>query len=239
MLSRKVIFRQLFDKTSSTYTYLLGCNKTRKCVLIDPVWEHVDRDLKLVKELDLDLIYGINTHCHADHITGTGSIKGRLPKVKSVFGKSDVIADIWMSNGEELEFGDINLTFRSTPGHTSDCMSIYCKDMESVFTGDALLIRGCGRTDFQGGSSETLYNSVHSQIFTLPEETLVYPAHDYRGQMVSTVGEEKKHNPRLSKSLDEFKHIMESLQLGLPKLIDMAVPANMKCGIGFDGYPET
>jgi len=236
MLSRKVVFRQLFDKNTSTYTYLLGCKKTRECVLIDPVWEHVDRDLQLVKELKLDLVYGINTHCHADHVTGTGAIKERLPKVKSVFAKSEVMADIWMSNGDDLEFGDgITINFRSTPGHTTDCMSLYCKEIQSVFTGDAVLIRGCGRTDFQGGSSETLYKSVHRQIFSLPEETFIYPAHDYKGRTVSTVGEEKAHNPRLSKSLKEFQEIMAKLQLGLPKMIHIAVPANVKCGIGFDG----
>jgi len=199
-------------------------------VLVDPVVEQVDRDLKLVEDLGLKLKYVVNTHCHADHVTGSGLIKRKLPGVRSVIAKdSGAKADVHVAHGDRVEFGDAFLEVRATPGHTEGCLSYVCDNM--VFTGDALLVRGCGRTDFQGGSAETLYDSVHAQIFTLPDDTVVYPAHDYKGHRSSTVGEEKRLNPRLSKSKAEFVEIMGNLGLPYPKKIDEALPLNLVCGI--------
>ncbi|XP_042463203.1 persulfide dioxygenase ETHE1 homolog, mitochondrial-like isoform X3 [Zingiber officinale] len=200
----RLLLRQLFEKESSTYTYLLAdlAHPDKPAVLVDPVDKTVDRDTNLVKELGLKLIYAMNTHVHADHVTGTGLIK-----------------------------------VRATPGHTVGCVTYVTGDGPDqphpriAFTGDTLLIHGCGRTDFQGGSSHQLYQSVHSQIFTLPKDTLIYPAHDYKGFTVSTVGEELLYNPRLTKDEETFKSIMEDLKLTYPKMIDIAVPANMACGL--------
>ncbi|XP_017638665.1 persulfide dioxygenase ETHE1 homolog, mitochondrial isoform X1 [Gossypium arboreum] len=236
----KLLFRQLFEKESSTYTYLLAdCSHPDKpALLIDPVDRTVDRDLNLVKELGLKLIYAMNTHVHADHVTGTGLIKGKVPGVKSVISKaSGSKADVFVEAGDKISFGDLFLEVRATPGHTMGCVTYVTGDgpdqpqPRMAFTGDALLIRGCGRTDFQGGSSQQLYKSVHSQIFTLPKETLLYPAHDYKGFSVTTVGEEMLYNPRLTKDEETFKNIMENLNLAYPKMIDVAVPANMVCGL--------
>ncbi|KAA3467821.1 persulfide dioxygenase ETHE1-like protein, mitochondrial isoform X1 [Gossypium australe] len=270
----KLLFRQLFEKESSTYTYLLAdCSHPDKpALLIDPVDRTVDRDLNLVKELGLKLIYATNTHVHADHVTGTGLIKGKVPGVKSVISKaSGSKADVFVEPGDKISFGDLFLEVtmisilmvRATPGHTMGCVTYVTGDgpdqpqPRMAFTGDALLIRGCGRTDFQGGSSQQLYKSVHSQIFTLPKETLLYPAHDYKGFSVTTVGEEMLYNPRLTKdevffpepsifpflwktaygtipmniAMETFKNIMENLNLAYPKMIDVAVPANMVCGL--------
>ncbi|XVE72345.1 hypothetical protein DITRI_Ditri11bG0032000 [Diplodiscus trichospermus] len=204
----RLLFRQMFEKESSTYTYLLAdvSHPHKPALLIDPVDKTVERDISLVKELGLKLIYAMNTHVHADHVTGTGLIKTKVPGVKSVISKaSNSKADILVEAGENIYFGDMFLEVRATPGHTLGCVTYVTGDGPNqpqprmAFTGDALLIRGCGRTDFQGGSSRQLYKSVHSQIFTLPEDTLVYPAHDYKGFTVSTVGEEKLYNPRLTK----------------------------------------
>jgi len=233
--AQPVIFRQLFDAQfgSSTYTYLLADPETKDAVLIDPVVELVDRDLQFVKELGLNLVYGINTHCHADHITGTGELKKKVPGMKSGIAEaSGAKADIFYKPGDTIKVGSIEIEVRATPGHTSGCISFYTKaNGGMVFTGDAVLIRGCGRTDFQEGDSTTLYKSVHEQIFTLPDSTKLYPAHDYKGRTVSTVGEEKAHNPRLSKSLEEFVEIMANLNLPYPKKIDASLPANLQCGI--------
>ncbi|OMO95674.1 Beta-lactamase-like protein [Corchorus capsularis] len=245
---RKLLFRQLFEKESSTYTYLLAdvSHSQKPALLIDPVDKTVDRDLSLVKELGLKLIYALNTHVHADHVTGTGLLKTKVPGVKSIISKaSNSKADILVEAGDKIYFGDLFLEVRATPGHTFGCITYVTGDDSDqpqprmAFTGDALMIRGCGRTDFQGGSSSQLYDSVHSQIFTLPEDTLVYPAHDYRGFTVSTMGEEKLYNPRLAKdkfhlptTLQEtFEKIMENLNLPYPKMIDVALPANMVCGL--------
>ncbi|GJM93636.1 hypothetical protein PR202_ga10207 [Eleusine coracana subsp. coracana] len=200
-VDRRLLFRQLFEKESSTYTYLLAdvADPDKPAVLIDPVDRTVDRDLNLIKELGLKLVYAMNTHVHADHVTGTGLIK-----------------------------------VRATPGHTAGCVTYVTGDTDGqpsprmAFTGDALIIRACGRTDFQGGSSDQLYQSVHSQIFTLPKDTLLYPAHDTK---VSTVKEEIAYNARLSKDKEAFKSIMENLNLPYPKMMDVAVPANLVCGI--------
>ncbi|XP_031115157.1 persulfide dioxygenase ETHE1 homolog, mitochondrial [Ipomoea triloba] len=235
----KLLFRQLFEKDSSTFTYLLAdaLHPEKPALLIDPVDKTVDRDLSLVKELGLKLIYALNTHVHADHVTGTGLIKSKVPGVKSIISKaSNASADVFIEPGEKIYFGDLFLEVRATPGHTSGCVTYVTGDGSNqpyrrmAFTGDALLIRGCGRTDFQGGSSYQLYESVHSQIFSLPKDTLVYPAHDYKGFTVSTVGEEIQYNPRLTKDKETFKEIMENLKLSYPKMMDVAVPANMVCG---------
>ncbi|KAJ8404980.1 hypothetical protein AAFF_G00329010 [Aldrovandia affinis] len=225
-----LIFRQLFESESSTYTYLLGDPESREAVIIDPVLETVERDLKLLEELELTLKVAVNTHCHADHITSTGLLKRRVVGSKSAICRmSGATADILLSEGDHITFGKHDLTVRETPGHTDGCMTLVLGDQSMAFTGDALLIRGCGRTDFQQGCSKRLYNSVHQKIFTLPEHCLVYPAHDYRGCTVSTVKEEKRFNPRLTKTLEEFVHIMAKLNLPKPAKIDIAVPANLEC----------
>ncbi|KAG5855988.1 hypothetical protein ANANG_G00002930 [Anguilla anguilla] len=227
-----LIFRQLFESISSTYTYLLGDKETKEAVLIDPVLETVDRDVKLIEELGLTLKVAANTHCHADHITGTGLLKKKLYGCKSAISRlSGANADILFSEGDHITFGKHALTVRETPGHTDGCVTFVLGDQSMAFTGDALLIRGCGRTDFQQGCSKRLYESVHQKIFTLPGHCLLYPAHDYKGQTVSTVEEEKKFNPRLTKTLDEFVHIMANLNLPKPAQIDIAVPANLVCGL--------
>ncbi|XP_067094865.1 persulfide dioxygenase ETHE1, mitochondrial-like isoform X1 [Osmerus mordax] len=238
-LEKGLLFRQLFESASSTYTYLLADTANKEAVLIDPVLETVDRDLKLIDELGLTLKMAVNTHCHADHITGTGRLKKRVLGLKSAISKhSGATADILLSEGDRISFGkhvgnipNMYLTVRETPGHTDGCVTIVTGDQSMAFTGDTLLIRGCGRTDFQQGCSKTLYESVHQKIFTLPEQCLIYPAHDYKGQTVSTVGEEKRFNPRLTKTLEEFIHIMINLDLPKPAKIDIAVPANLLCGL--------
>ncbi|XP_070822619.1 persulfide dioxygenase ETHE1, mitochondrial [Chaetodon trifascialis] len=227
-----LLFRQLFESESSTYTYLLADTETRDAILIDPVLETIDRDLKLIRELELNLKVAVNTHCHADHITSTGLMKKRSVGLKSAISKfSGASADIFLSEGDKITFGKHYLTVRETPGHTDGCVSLVSGDQRMVFTGDALLIRGCGRTDFQQGCAKKLYESVHQKIFTLPDHCLIYPAHDYLGQTVSTVGEERKFNPRLTKNLEEFVNIMNNLNLPKPKKIDISVPANLVCGV--------
>ncbi|XP_067143817.1 persulfide dioxygenase ETHE1, mitochondrial [Centruroides vittatus] len=225
-------FRQLFDGTSYTYTYLLADKNTKEAILIDPVLEQANRDVKLVKELGFDLIYAANTHVHADHVTGTGKIKTLLPKCKSVISKaSGAKADKLTVPGDVLKIGNYELEIRSTPGHTDGCVTYVLHDQKVAFTGDALLIRGCGRTDFQQGSSEKLYNSVHTQILSLPDDYTLFPAHDYNGLTSTTVKEEKQWNPRMNKNKEEFVELMKNLNLAYPKMIDVAVPANMICGI--------
>lgn len=230
----KIGMKQLFDEESSTYTYLLWDQNTKDAILVDPVDIQVDRDLAAVEELGLSLVYGVNTHAHADHITGTGLLKQKVDGLRSVISASSKAkADIHVSHGDRIVFGSRFIEARATPGHTVGCLSYVADDQSFVLTGDALLIMGCGRTDFQGGSAETLYNSVHTQLFTLPDYTVVYPAHDYKGRTQSSIGEEKKKNPRLGsgKSKDDFVEIMDNLNLAYPKRIDVAVPANMRCGI--------
>ncbi|XP_028836316.1 persulfide dioxygenase ETHE1, mitochondrial [Denticeps clupeoides] len=229
---RGLLFRQLFESVSSTYTYLLADKESKEAVLIDPVLETVERDVKLIEELGLTLKVAVNTHCHADHITGTGLLKKRVFGVKSAISRhSGAAADLLFSEGDRIPFGRYSLVVRETPGHTDGCVTLVTSDQSMAFTGDALLIRGCGRTDFQQGCAQRLYDSVHQKIFTLPGHCLIYPAHDYKGQTVSTVDEEKKFNPRLTKSLDEFVDIMNNLNLPRPAKIDVAVPANLVCGL--------
>ncbi|XP_054168785.1 uncharacterized protein LOC128966011 [Oppia nitens] len=243
LLNKRILFRQLFDRISCTYTYLLADNVSKEALLIDPVLELVDRDLNLIDELGLKLKYVANTHCHADHITGSGLIKKRLnintttttttPTVQSIISiQSGAKADIKINENDWIKCGDaVNLKVLATPGHTDGCVTYVDYENGLVFTGDALLIRGCGRTDFQQGNSGLLYDSVHNKIFTLPDNFHILPAHDYKGQWLSTVLEEKKFNPRLTKSKQEFIDIMDNLNLDLPKMIDIAVPNNLVCGL--------
>jgi len=229
---RAIIFRQMFEHVSSTYTYLLACAATKEAVIIDPVLDTVERDVTVIKEMDLKLVYAINTHVHADHITGSGHIKRRVPGVKSVIGaKAGAKADQFVNHLDKVKFGNTELEVRSTPGHTNGCITFVSHTGRMAFTGDALLIRGCGRTDFQDGSPARLYDSVHEQILSLPKDFLLYPAHDYKGFTASSVAEELLYNPRLTKSKEEFVQIMDNLKLAYPKQIDKAVPANLTCGV--------
>lgn len=225
------LFRPLLDYRTFTYTYLLADSATGDAVIIDPVYEQADRDVRLVKELGLNLIFGINTHMHADHVTGTGMIKRQIPSCKSVISKyTEAKADHYVDDGELIKFGKFSLECRTTPGHTDSCVTYVWHEKGMAFTGDALLIRKCGRTDFQQGDPAKLYKMVHERIFTLPSHFLIYPAHDYSGQMVSTVDEEKKLNVRLTKSEAEFVEIMNNLNLPYPKFIDEALPGNLVDG---------
>eukprot|EP00775_Hariotina_reticulata_P006637 gene6637-6864_t len=229
----------LFDSASATYTYLLADPHSKQAVLIDPVLEQVERDLQIIDELGLELSTAANTHCHADHITGTGKLKALRPGVTSrISAAANTDADVKLQEGDTINVGSLSLQCLATPGHTDGCMSFYLAPLGPagvgmVFTGDALLIRGCGRTDFQQGNAGLLYDNVHSKLFTLPEDTLVWPAHDYKGRTCSSIAEEKQHNLRLTKPRDEFIDIMANLGLPYPKQIDRAVPANLKCGVDF------
>jgi sulfur dioxygenase len=229
--SQEFMFRQFFDNRTYTYTYLLADPETKDAVLIDPVLELAERDASIVNDLGLNLIYAINTHVHADHVTGTGELKKRIKSCKSVIAEPKAKADVHIKHGDVIKFGSFQLECRSTPGHTDGCTTYVWHEKGMAFTGDALLIRGCGRTDFQQGNSKTLYESVHGQILSLPENFLLYPAHDYTGQTVTTVAEEKKYNPRLTKDINQFVKIMEDLKLPYPKEIERALPANMVCGV--------
>ncbi|KAM5236876.1 persulfide dioxygenase ETHE1, mitochondrial [Ctenodactylus gundi] len=227
-----ILLRQMFEPKSCTYTYLLGDRETGEAILIDPVLETASRDAKLVKELGLRLLYAVNTHCHADHITGSGALRSLLPGCQSVISRlSGAQADQHIEDGDSIPFGRFSLETRASPGHTPGCVTFVLNDHSMAFTGDALLIRGCGRTDFQQGCAKTLYHSVHQKIFTLPGDCLVYPAHDYCGLTVSTVEEERTLNPRLTLTCEEFIKVMDNLNLPKPQQIDVAVPANMRCGI--------
>lgn len=225
-----MIFRQLFDRDTCTYTYLLADEDTREAILIDPVRELVDRDVALLNELDLRLVASVETHVHADHVTGAWGLKQATGCDIVYPAVSKLAADRLVGAGDEIRFGQHALEVRPTPGHTAACTSYVLDDM--VFTGDALFIRGCGRTDFQGGSAETLYASVHEQIFSLPDATRIFPGHDYNGRTMSTVAEEKAHNPRLGggKTVQEFTAIMDGLGLAYPRYIDQALPGNRRLG---------
>ena len=228
-----MIFRQLIDPPSSTYTYLLADEQSRQAVLIDAVFEQVNRDMALLNELGLELVYILDTHCHADHVTSAWLLKQRTGAQICISAAGGVEnADRYLKQGEQIQFGEHFLSVRETPGHTSGCLT-YVLDNESMaFTGDCLLIRGCGRTDFQHGEARQMYESIHKQIFSLPENTLLYPAHDYRGLTVTSVGEEKNYNPRLGGTVSEgdFEGYMRNLNLPHPRQIDIAVPANLKSG---------
>lgn len=224
--------RQLFDAETSTYSYLVWDAKTREAALVDSVDTQIDRDLQLIGELGLDLKYTLETHIHADHITASGRIREKLGSKAVVHrnSKSDC-ADILVVDGDSIALGNQQIHILETPGHTDTCIS-YSSD-GVVFTGDALLIRGCGRTDFQAGDAGTLYESIHRKLFSLPDATIVYPGHDYRGFCCSTIGEEKAHNPRLgnNRPKQEFVNFMNSLDLDPPKKITEAVPGNLECGL--------
>ncbi len=228
-----MLFRQLFDPQSSTYSYLLADVATREAVLIDPVYEQVRRDGALIEELDLKLVWTLETHVHADHVTGAWLLRHRFGSRIALAAASGAEgADRLLQPGERVDFGRRYLSTRATPGHTAGCLTYVLDSEDMAFTGDCLLIRGCGRTDFQGGDAGQLYTSVHSQIFTLPDACLLYPAHDYRGLTATSVGEEKAYNPRLGGQLSQsdFTGYMENLGLDHPKKMDIAVPANLKCG---------
>lgn len=226
-----MIFRQLFDSVSSTYSYLLASRRGGEALIIDPVLEKVDRYLKLIEELDLRLVKALDTHLHADHITGLGALRDRSHCI-TVMGeqtKVDVVS-MRVDDGDKLRIEGISLDVIYTPGHTDDSYSFLMDDR--VFTGDTLLIRGTGRTDFQNGDPSAQYESLFGRLLRLPEETLVYPAHDYKGDTVSTIGEEKRWNPRLQvRSVEDYVALMNGLNLPNPKMMDVAVPANMRQGL--------
>ena len=226
-----MIFRQLFDPQSSTYTYLLADG--REAVLIDPVFEQARRDAALIEELGLRLKLTLETHVHADHVTGAWLLKDRLGSRIAVAAAAGAEgADRYLEPGEKIAFGKRSLEARSTPGHTSGCMTYVLDDCSMAFTGDALLIRGCGRTDFQQGDPRQLFRSVRAQIFSLPDDCTLFPGHDYRGLTATSVGEEKLYNPRLAEAIHEqdFVGYMQHLGLPHPKQMEVAVPANLKCG---------
>jgi len=238
-----MIFKQLFETDSSTYSYLIADQQTRQALLIDPVLETVERDLQLLKDLNLQLSATLETHVHADHLTGARLLKqktGCITAYPAMVQASCI--DLGIREGEAFELGSIKLNPLFTPGHTDHhhAFLIDTPVHKMLFSGDALLIEACGRTDFQSGSAEALYNSIHNKLFSLADETLVYPGHDYEGRFVSSIAQEKKRNPRLGggKSKQEFIDIMNNLNLPYPRKIDFAVPGNEQCGRCPDNIPE-
>jgi sulfur dioxygenase len=228
-----LIFRQLFDPQSSTYTYLLGDGASRAAVLIDPVFEQVRRDAALIGELDLKLLATLETHVHADHVTGAWLMQRRTgSKIMVAKAGGAEGADRYLMQDDVIAFGGRRLLVRATPGHTGGCLTYVLDDRSMAFTGDCLLIRGSGRTDFQGGDPAAMYRSVREQIFALPNDCLLYPAHDYRGLTVTSVAEERRYNPRLGGdiALGDFAGYMKNLRLAHPRLLAVAVPANLRCG---------
>jgi glyoxylase-like metal-dependent hydrolase (beta-lactamase superfamily II)/rhodanese-related sulfurtransferase len=226
-----MIFRQLFDAVSGTYTYLLASRHGGEALIIDPVLEKVDRYIQLVKELDLKLVKAVDTHLHADHITGLGALRDRTQCVTVMGEQSKVdVVSMRVAEGDKLAIEGLHLDVIYTPGHTDDS---YCFRLaDRVFTGDTLLIRGTGRTDFQNGDPRAQYDSIFNKLLRLADETLVFPAHDYKGETVSTIGEERACNPRLKvKSVEEYVALMNALNLPNPKMMDVAVPANMRVGL--------
>jgi sulfur dioxygenase len=228
-----LVFRQLFDPPSSTYTYLLADGHDGDAVIIDPVFEQVRRDKALIDELGLRLLYSLETHVHADHVTGAWLLKQLTGcRIALSADSSATGADRHLVQDDVVGFGARNLQVRRTPGHTNGCLTYVLDDRSMAFTGDCLMVRGSGRTDFQGGDAGLMYRSVHQQIFTLPDDCLLYPAHDYRGLTVTSVREERRFNPRLGGEAGEadFAGYMKNLGLAHPKKMDVAVPANLKCG---------
>jgi glyoxylase-like metal-dependent hydrolase (beta-lactamase superfamily II)/rhodanese-related sulfurtransferase len=226
-----MIFRQLFDSVSGTYSYLLASRAGGEALILDPVLEKADRYCQLLRELDLRLVKAVDTHLHADHVTGLGELRDRTQCI-TIMGeqsKADVVS-MRVSDGDKVMIEGLSLDVMYTPGHTDDSYSYLMGDR--VFTGDTLLIRGTGRTDFQNGSSRAQYESIFNRLLKLPDETLVFPAHDYKGDTVSTIGEERRYNPRLQvRSVDEYIELMANLKLPNPKMMDVAVPANMHVGL--------
>lgn len=238
-----MIFRQLFEPVSSTYTYLLGCEKTGQAMLIDPVINAIDRDLQLLQSLQLTLALTLDTHIHADHITAALHMKQRIgSRIAAPAIDGLPCVDVGIEEGTPLQLGGISLDPLHTPGHTDGHFAYHCIADGSgrLFSGDALLIDGCGRTDFQNGDATALYKSVTEKLFALSDEVLVYPAHDYHQRRVSSIGQEKSRNPRLGlgRTLEEFKALMAGLDLPYPKFIDYAVPGNRRCGVCPNDLPE-
>ncbi len=234
-----MLFRQLFEPLSSTYTYLLGCEKTGLAILIDPVFVAVERDIAEIDRLGLTLAYTLDTHIHADHITGALALKNSVgSKIAAPMFDGLPCIDIGIEDGVPFGVGNIILQPLHTPGHTVGHFAYLCGNR--VFTGDALLIDGCGRTDFQGGDAQVLYRSVIEKLFSLPDDVLVYPGHDYYGRHVSTIAQEKKRNPRLGqgRTMVQFQEIMANLNMPYPKFIDYAVPSNRQCGTCPDNVPD-
>jgi sulfur dioxygenase len=226
-----MIFRQLFDAVSGTYTYLLASRRGGEALIIDPVLEKVDRYIQLVRELELKLVKAADTHLHADHVTGLGALRDRTQCVTVMGEQSKVdVVSMRLAEGDKLSIEGVALDVLYTPGHTDDS---YCFKMaDRVFTGDTLLIRGTGRTDFQNGDPRAQFDSIFNKLLRLPDEIMIFPAHDYKGETVSTIGEERAFNPRLQvKSVDEYVALMASLNLPNPKMMDVAVPANMRVGL--------
>ena len=233
-----MIFRQLFEPLSSTYTYLLGCKDIGEAMLIDPVIVSIERDLAEIRRLGLTLAYSLDTHIHADHITAALELKSKVgSKIAAPAFDNLPCADVGIAEGVPLKLGSIALQPLHTPGHTAGHFAYLLGDR--LFTGDALLIEGCGRTDFQNGDADALYKSVTEKLFSLPDDTLVYPAHDYQTRRVSTIAQEKSRNPRLGqqRTLEQFRDIMANLNLPYPKFIDYAVPGNLQCGVCPDHVP--
>ncbi|WP_440207242.1 MBL fold metallo-hydrolase [Acinetobacter oleivorans] len=226
-----MFFKQFFEQESSTYTYMLGCKETREAVLIDPVASDIEIYTKELEQHQFTLIYTLDTHVHADHITAANLLRERFHCKSVLHRNSDVsCGDILITDGCMLKVGNLSIEARYTPGHTNACTSYLVGNM--VFTGDALLIDGCGRTDFQQGNAGTLFDSIHKQLFSLPDETIVYPGHDYKGHLSSTIGYERLKNSRLgqNRSREDFIKLMNNLNLPYPKQIDKALPANQACG---------
>jgi sulfur dioxygenase len=229
-----MLFRQLYDSVSSTYSYLIASRRGGEALIIDPVLERVDRYIQLMRELDLKLVKAVDTHVHADHITGLGELRDRTQCITIMGEHSGVdVVSMRVADGDRVDIEGVSLGVIYTPGHTSDSYSFQMDDR--VFTGDTLLIRGTGRTDFQNGDPRAQYQSIFGRLLKLPDETLVYPAHDYKGDMVSTIAEERAFNPRLQvKSVDEYADLMNNLKLPNPKMMDVAVPANLHIGLSQD-----
>jgi glyoxylase-like metal-dependent hydrolase (beta-lactamase superfamily II) len=226
-----MIFKQFFEPNTSTFTYLLACEKTKQAVLIDTVESEVPNYLKELEAQDLKLVYTLETHVHADHVTAADALRQKIDSKSVVHRDAGAMCgDLLVTDGVHIIVGTIDLEVRYTPGHTNGCISFFAGDR--IFTGDSLLIGGCGRTDFQSGDSGQLYDSIHHQIFSLPDDVIVYPGHDYNGKTQSTVGEERKNNKRLggNRSREDFIKIMSELKLAYPKFIDIALPANQACG---------
>jgi glyoxylase-like metal-dependent hydrolase (beta-lactamase superfamily II)/rhodanese-related sulfurtransferase len=233
-----MIFRQLFDQVSSTYTYLLADERTREAVFIDPVFEQHDRDTALIRELDLKLLYTLDTHCHADHVTGAWLMRMALGTKIGLSREYEARnVDRALVHGDTIRFGVQSLEVRATPGHTGGCVSFVTADRKMVFTGDALLVRGAGRTDFQQGDARRLFRSIREQLLTLSDECLVFPGHDYEGRTSSTIGEERLHNPRIGGGAreEDFVGYMKNLGLPHPKQLAVALPANLRAGEPEDG----
>jgi len=226
-----MLFRQLFDTKSSTYTYLIACEASKEAVIIDPVQDHIDHYVDLLNQLSLTLIYAVDTHVHADHITALGGLRDRTACITMMGQEAGAeCVSATFKDGDEIKIGGLELKVLFTPGHTIDSYSFVLPDR--VFTGDALLIRGTGRTDFQNGDAKMSWTSIVEKLFSLPDETLVFPAHDYNGRTASSIGEEKLHNPRLANITEsQYVEIMNNLNLPDPAMMDVAVSANKACGI--------